>query len=95
MLKLKNKNKLIAYNPTEELLNKDFMGKVILECLINNDPEGVMEAVELYLKTVNKVQSVQSVSLPRSTLYSSLKTKNPTIKTLAKIIHSTTLGVSK
>lgn len=79
--------KPIPFDPTEELLDENFIGKAILECLQNNDPEGVMEVVAIYLNALNKAKSAQDVNLSRSTLYHSLKKKNPTIKTLAKLIH--------
>ena len=92
---MKNKDKLIPYSPTEELLDENFIGKAIVECLKNNDPEGVMDIITLYLNTINKVKSSHAASLARSTLYSSLKTKNPTIKTLAKLVYASTLDAPK
>lgn len=92
---MKNKSKLIPYHPTEELMDENFIGKVIIECLKNNDPEGVMDIISTYLNTINKMRSSQEISLPRSTLYSSLKTKNPTIKTLAKLVYASTLNSRK
>lgn len=90
-----NKNKLIPYSPTKEILNEDFIGKAILECLKNNDSQGVIEVISTYLNTMNKIKSAKIASLPRSTLYHSLKGKNPTIKTLAKLIHASTLELKK
>ncbi len=77
---------LIPYSPTEEILKDDLIGKVIVECLKNNDPEGVMDAISLYLETVNKVKAIEQASIPRSTLYHSLKSRNPTVRTLAKLV---------
>lgn len=36
------------------LLNQDNIGNAILECLINNDPEGVIEIISIYLRVLNK-----------------------------------------
>jgi DNA-binding phage protein len=89
---LKNTAKnLIEYDPIDELKDENFIGKAILECLINNDPEGVMEVIGIYLSTLEKNKFVQDAQVPKSTLYHSLKSKNPTIKTLAKIVHATKL----
>lgn len=77
-------------NPLDRLINEEFIGKAILECLKNNDPEGVMEVISIYISTLNKVKAAQQSSLPRSTLYYNLKSKNPTVKTLAKIFSITT-----
>lgn len=79
-----------AYSPTKRLLDKNFVGAAILECLSNNDPEGVMEVLEMYLDTLNKTQTAKQTHLPRSTLYHSLKKRNPTVKTLAKLVYAST-----
>ena len=94
-LKLKLGSGVQEYSPTKELLSEDFIGKAILECLLNNDPEGVMEVIGTYLKAVNKVKTAQETNIPRSTLYHVVKAKNPTIRTLAKLMHSTTIGLKR
>ena len=76
--------------PLSYLTNEKNVGQAILECLQNNDPEGVMEVIGIYLNALNKVKIQEKGSLPKSTLYHSLKRKNPTIKTLAKIVYSFT-----
>ena len=55
-LTLKANSGLIAYDPIKEITNQNFIGKAILECLINNDPEGVMEVIKIYLETLEKIQ---------------------------------------
>ena len=76
------------HNPSDYLTNPENIGRAILECLENNDPEGVMEVIKIYLETVNKSNLAKGSHLARSTLYDSLKRKNPTVKTLAKIVSS-------
>jgi DNA-binding phage protein len=66
------------------------MALAIFECLQNNDPEGAMEMIAIYLDAVNKSKLQKEASLPKSTLYSALKHGNPTIKTLAKIMYDST-----
>lgn len=78
------------YSPTKRLLDKNFVGAAILECLSNNDPEGVMEIIQIYLDTLNKTQMAKKNSLARSTMYHSFKRRNPTVKTLAKLVHAST-----
>jgi hypothetical protein len=46
---------LIAYDPLKKLTDETFIGKAILECLVNNDPEGVMEMIEIYLNALEKI----------------------------------------
>lgn len=57
-----------------------------MECLLNNDPEGVVELLEIYMDEHNKVALLKEANVARSTAYQALKHKNPTIKTLAKIV---------
>ncbi len=47
---------LIPHDPVAKILDKDFIGRAILECLSNNDPEGVMEVIQTYLDTLEKTQ---------------------------------------
>lgn len=76
--------------PGKFIRNKRNIGEAILDCLLKNDPNGVMEMIDIYLKTVNKSKMSKKNKLHRSTLYSALKHKNPTIKTLAKIMYEQT-----
>lgn len=48
------------HNPSDYLTNTDNIGKAIVECLENNDPEGVMEVISIYLEAVNKTKLSQS-----------------------------------
>ena len=77
-----------TYNPTLRLLDKDRIGKAIWECLKDGDWEGVIEILEIHLGAVNKTQLAKEAHIPKTTLYHSFKSKNPTIKTLAKMIHA-------
>ncbi len=76
-------------------MDENRIGKAILECLRNNDPEGVMEIIQIYLETLEKIQFMKKADVPKSTFYHSLKSKNPTIKTLAKLVHATTIECRK
>jgi DNA-binding phage protein len=87
MLKLKKSAAVRESNPTEELLDEDLISRAIWECLKEGDPEGVIEILETYLYAVNKSRVAKEASVARSTVYS-LKGGNPTIKTLAKLVHA-------
>lgn len=76
-------------DPVANLLDPDLIGSAIMQCLIENDPEGVMEIIEDYLYALNKSKFLKEADVPRSTMYQLLKRKNPTIKTLAKIMYAT------
>jgi hypothetical protein len=62
--------------PLKELINPQQTTLAILECLQNNDPEGVMEMITIYLDALNKVRLSQKAQLPKSTMYSPLKHRN-------------------
>lgn len=89
---ISQKRNVKEWHPTKELLDTKRIGASIMECLLNNDPEGAMEIIEIYLDTVNRVQMARNSHIPRSTLYHSLKHKNPTIKTLAKLMHASVVN---
>lgn len=86
-LKLKKDAKVIEYSSTKRLLDEAFIASAIWECLKNNDPQGVVEIIEAHLEIVNKVKAAQATDLSRATMYHALKGKNPTIKTLAKLVN--------
>jgi DNA-binding phage protein len=85
-LKLDKIKGISREKPLDYLKDLNNVGLAIWECLQNNDPEGVMEVLRIHLDAVNKAKLLEKSDLPKSTLYHSLKTKNPTIKTLAKVI---------
>lgn len=87
-LVLKENTPLRVSNPREELLDEELIGKAVWECLKNGDSEGVIEIISIYLDAMNKTQSAKENMLARSTMYHALKSKNPTIKTLAKLLHT-------
>ncbi|MFA6915367.1 MAG: hypothetical protein WC222_03145 [Parachlamydiales bacterium] len=76
------------YNPVQNLLDTNKMGAAIMQCFIENDTDGVLEIIESYLYALNKTQFLKEANVPRSTAYNFFKRRNPTIKTLAKIIHA-------
>lgn len=84
-LKIKKGVKVKKFSP-DKYLSKEFIGSAIMECLLNNDPQGVVELLEIYLDEHNKVALLKDANVARSTAYQALKHKNPTIKTLAKIV---------
>ena len=77
-----------TYDPTKALLDEDKIGRAIWECLKEGDYEGVIEIIEIHLEACNKAQLAKKAHLAKTTLYHSLKNKNPTLRTLAKIVHA-------
>lgn len=76
-------------DPIANLLDPNLIGSAIMQCLIENDPEGVMEIIESHLYALNKSKFLREANIPRSTMYQLLQRRNPTIKTLAKIMYAT------
>ncbi|CDK30197.1 DNA-binding protein [Candidatus Babela massiliensis] len=85
--KVKPDIKSEPYEVGEIVLQEGFLGKAIAECLINNDPEGVLEVISIFIDLLNKSQLAKDAGMNRSSLYRALK-GNPTIKTVAKVLHS-------
>lgn len=67
------------HDPLKQLLNKKFIGKAIIECLENNDPEGVLEMLLLYIKTLNKAQTIQKTKNIRTRKTRSISKKHTRI----------------
>lgn len=86
-LRLKKGVKLTKHDPFKTLMNEKLIAQAFWECLKDNDPEGAMEIISAHLQAVNKVNFAKEAEMPRSTLYHSIKSKNPTIKTVAKLVH--------
>ena len=81
------KAKLQKHHP--DLFFKDFdkVGAALLESLIQNDTEAFIEILDAYLK-VNRAQVAKKAKMSRSTVQHALSKKgNPTLKTLARIVH--------
>lgn len=74
-------------DPTKELIDEELIGKAIWECLKNGDPEGIVEVIRIYLDAVNKMQVAREGAAAKTSLHSNLRSRNPTVKTLAKLVH--------
>ena len=88
MMRLKSNTAVRESNPREELLDEGLIAQAVWECLKEGDSEGVIEVIQAYLEAVNKTGVARESAMARSTMYHSLKSKNPTIKTLAKFVHA-------
>ncbi len=87
-LVLRKDAKVTEHDPMQYLLDTNKMGAAVMECLIENDTEGALEILEIYLDAINRTQFLKEAKIPRSTVYNVFKRRNPTIKTLAKIMHA-------
>lgn len=46
-----------------------------------------MEMIEAHLYALNKTQLSKEAQIPRSTIYKAIRGGNPTLKTVARLIH--------
>lgn len=60
---LKEDANLKEYDPLKNLLDTQKMGAAVMECLIENDTEGAMEIIEIYLDAVNRTQFLKDANL--------------------------------
>lgn len=84
--KFKKGVKVTPHDPIKELLNETLVRDALWECLQADDAAGAIEVLEIYLEAVGKEAACREAALPRSTFYHSLRGKNPTLKTLAKLV---------
>lgn len=60
---------LAEESPREWLLNPKNIGNAIMECLVENDPEGVVEVIGIYLRALNKEKFRKKAEIGKSTYY--------------------------
>lgn len=82
------KKKPILYDLKRDLLDEQLTAEAIWECLKDNDPEGVIEILETHFNAKNKSKLAKDANIPRTTIYHTFKSRNPTLQTLAKLIHA-------
>lgn len=85
-LTLKANAEIFEWDPTQDIIQGDLFAKAFFECLKHNDTEGAMEMLEIYLSTLKDVELMKEADMSRSTFYFTKKNRNPTIKTLAKLV---------
>lgn len=86
MLKANKKAKLQKHEP--RLFFKDFdkVGTALLESLIQNDTEAFIEILDAYLQ-ITRAQVAKKTKMSRSVQHALFKKGNPTLKTIARIVH--------
>lgn len=74
-------------DPRDFFKDQTKIGSALLQCLLENDPEAFVEILNEYLD-VNRSRVAKNANLARSTVQEVFSKKgNPTLKTLAKIVH--------
>lgn len=89
--KINKKHITKKWHIEEDFADVQKVGAALLECLVDNDTEAFIEILDSYLR-INKLQVAKKAHLSRSTVHLALsKSGNPTLKTLAKIAHESSL----
>jgi DNA-binding phage protein len=90
-VKTNHKKDITRWSAEDGFSDHAKVGKALLQCLIDNDTETYIEILESYLR-MNKLQVAKKAKMPRSTIQLAFsKSGNPTLKTLAKIVHEASL----
>lgn len=86
---LKKGAKSHRFDPGEKLRDFTLVASAFFEALQDDDVEGALEILEGYLMTKKKSELSRKGNIATSTVYQSLSKKaNPTLKTVAKILHA-------
>ena len=94
-IKVKDSSGIRERHPEKVFLDAQKVSLALLECLIDNDTEAFIEILDAYLM-VNRSQIAKKAKMPRSTVQLALsKRGNPTLKTIAKIVHESSVGQSR
>jgi DNA-binding phage protein len=86
-LRIKKGKKVFRHEAYKSTTDENLIAKAFWECLKNNDPESAAEVIAIHINALNKLKLSKDEEIPRSTIYHILKNKNPTLKTVAKLIH--------
>ena len=88
-ISLKKGIKAKKFNPADKLSDFNLVASAFFEALQDDDVEGALEILEGYLMTKKKSDPSRKGKIATSTIYHSLSKKaNPTLKTVAKILHA-------
>jgi len=87
MSKNRKKRKLHKHDPGTFFKNHAKVAEALLQCLEENDSSAFLEIINTYIY-VNRTKVAKEAGLSRTTVQNALSSKgNPTIKTIAKIVH--------
>src|SRR5262249_6342955 len=87
ILKSKKSKSSSTHRPQAFFRSHRKVAEALLQSLEDNDAGAFLEILDAYLQ-VNRTQVAQETLLSRTTIQKALsKTGNPTIRTLAKIVH--------
>lgn len=93
--KLKPGIKTYRWNLAEEMSDPELTAKALFQCLIDGDPEAFKEIFSAHIEAKNVTQLAKKSKISRRTLYHALsKDGNPSLSTIAKLMHEAFSKVS-
>lgn len=85
--KLKAGVKTYAHDPRQNLVDREFIGHALLECMLEGDVEAFKEIVRAHYEAINTTQALKRAGLSKRTFYGALsKDGNPSLGTVMKIV---------
>ena len=79
-----------AYRPDSFFQSHNRVAEALLACLEDNDVDAYLEILDAYLQ-INRSRIARKAKISRTTIQNALSKKgNPTIRTIAKIVHTAT-----
>ena len=86
-MKSKKDSASSIHKPSSFFKYHEKVAEALLQSLEENDAEAFLEILDAYLK-VNRTKVAKETNLSRTTVQNALSKKgNPTIRTIAKIVH--------
>lgn len=81
--------KIKKFAPEDKLKDKEFVAKALFEALSDGDEAAAIEIINAYIAASTKTAIAKHEKMPTSTVYHALSSKgNPTLKTIAKVLHA-------
>ena len=88
IVRVKDTRDLERNNASGTLRNKDFIAKALFQSLLEGDVKSYIEILAAHIRSWNLSHLSKKSKVPLRTIHSALaKNANPSLKTLAKIIH--------
>src|SRR6185437_13303351 len=87
IIKSKKTSALRDHDPSEFFRRHEKVAEALLKSLEENDASAFLEILNTYLY-INRTKAARETQLSRATIQNALSSKgNPTIRTIAKIVH--------
>lgn len=78
------------FDPSKKLRDPNFVAKAFFQALLDNDVDAALDAISGYLMAIRKTEIAKEGGMATSTVYYALsRGANPTLRTLAKLLHAT------